>query len=191
LEQCAQEDKSRPYGYNCSRQLRPLSDRHTLLKAWETNFPLACSARSTISPSPPSPRSSSGRSAPIREERSCAAHRGTWGDRVVAVAMLMRRHRRLSFLLGQSGRLREADYEDLAADIQEGWVDEYGSVFVRPGPLGTQDIVVTDPKAFAYIHAAMEVRACAADPLRLCTDVVAIRPPTRTHRSARASSPRW
>jgi hypothetical protein len=68
----------------------------------------------------------------------------------------------LSILWGQGHRLREADRYDGAANIIEGWADEYGSVFTSPGPLGTVDIVVTDPKAVAHIYAGMEVRMCAA-----------------------------
>ncbi|KAH9936872.1 cytochrome P450 [Epithele typhae] len=41
-----------------------------------------------------------------------------------------------------------------APAIYEGWVEEYGAVFVAPAPLGATRVVLTDPKAVAHFYAA-------------------------------------
>jgi hypothetical protein len=65
-----------------------------------------------------------------------------------------------------------------------GWTDQYGSVFMRPGPLGKYDVVVTDPKAVAHIYAGMEVRRppCAMPALTS----IRVRPPTSKRSSVRS-----
>jgi hypothetical protein len=96
----------------------------------------------------------------------------------------------VSFLWGQSQRLSEAEREDRVADIQEDWADQYGSVFVRPGPLGTRNVVVTDPKAVAHIYAGLEVRTRAYRRTLTLTPMRE-RLLTATQRSAHARSPGW
>jgi hypothetical protein len=88
----------------------------------------------------------------------------------LASAILTQQRCRLSVLWGQGRHLREAEAGryDGAADIFESWVDQYGSVFTSPGPLGMSDVVVTDPKAVAHIYAGMEV--CWCGPAHVCAD---------------------
>jgi hypothetical protein len=64
--------------------------------------------------------------------------------------------RRESILFGQSEVLRKADRECAAPAIQEGWVNEYGSVFKRPMALGSDAVILTDPKAVAHFYGGGE-----------------------------------
>jgi hypothetical protein len=44
-----------------------------------------------------------------------------------------------------------------ARKVLEEWADEYGGMFFRPGPFGSGDICVTDPKAVAHILGSSQV----------------------------------
>jgi hypothetical protein len=44
------------------------------------------------------------------------------------------------------------------SDVLENWADTYGRVYLRPGPLGSWDILVLDPKAAAALFSRSEVR---------------------------------
>jgi hypothetical protein len=37
------------------------------------------------------------------------------------------------------------------------WLDEYGEVFQRPGPFGSSDLCILDPKAMSHILGNSEV----------------------------------
>lgn len=39
-----------------------------------------------------------------------------------------------------------------AGSIYEAWIDEYGSVYRVPAPLGSTRVVITDPKAIAHFY---------------------------------------
>ena len=55
-----------------------------------------------------------------------------------------------SFLYGVGKRIRDA--VDSGA-LYEAWAQEYGPVYAAPSTLGTQRIVLCDPKAIAHFHA--------------------------------------
>jgi hypothetical protein len=42
-------------------------------------------------------------------------------------------------------------------EVLEEWAAEYGGVFYRPGPLGSGDLALMDPKAAAYMLGNSEV----------------------------------
>jgi hypothetical protein len=47
-------------------------------------------------------------------------------------------------------------------DVIAEWTAEYGGMFYRPGPAGTGDVCVTDPRAVAHILSHSHVRCVPA-----------------------------
>jgi hypothetical protein len=46
---------------------------------------------------------------------------------------------------------------DAAPSVLEGWANMYGSVYKRPGPIGSWDTFFTDPKAVATLFSHSDV----------------------------------
>jgi hypothetical protein len=61
---------------------------------------------------------------------------------------------RESWLIGQTKAFK--GMLDISAVLEE-WANEYGGVYLRPGPLGSGDLIVTDPKAVAHVFKNTEV----------------------------------
>jgi hypothetical protein len=41
--------------------------------------------------------------------------------------------------------------------VTEEWADEYGGVYRRPGPFGTNELIIVDPKAVGHVFSNSEV----------------------------------
>jgi hypothetical protein len=66
---------------------------------------------------------------------------------------------RTNLILGQTkAMLGGVDTRDVIAE----WAAEYGGMFYRPGPAGTGDVCVTDPRAVTHILSHSHVRCMPA-----------------------------
>jgi hypothetical protein len=59
--------------------------------------------------------------------------------------------------MGESEVLRKADCEGDNTALQAAWVNDYGAIFKRAMPMGSDVVVLTDPKAIAHFYAHGEV----------------------------------
>jgi hypothetical protein len=54
-----------------------------------------------------------------------------------------------------------------AREAMEEWAVEYGGVYHRPGPFGSGDLTIVDPKAAAHMLGSSEVCSLKPRPIRL------------------------
>ncbi|KAJ7209386.1 hypothetical protein B0H12DRAFT_961696, partial [Mycena haematopus] len=56
----------------------------------------------------------------------------------------------MSFVFGHTREMMSAPSP---ADLYDDWAQKYGSVFQVKGPMGSERIVLCDPKAIAHLYA--------------------------------------